>query len=83
MHHLPFDSDIQIALRSKLRPDSDIDLVVEFEPGQTPGLLRLATLELELTALLGRSVDLRTLGDLSRYFRDRVAATARTVYDAA
>lgn len=53
------------ALRGQLRPDSDIDLLVEFEPDRTPGLLGIAQLELDLTELLGRSVDLRTLGDLS------------------
>lgn len=71
------------ALRGQLRPDSDIDLLVEFEPDRTPGLLGIAQLELDLAELLGRSVDLRTLGDLSRYFRDEVAAQARTLYDAA
>jgi predicted nucleotidyltransferase len=71
------------ALSGRLRPDSDIDLLVEFEPDRTPGLLGIAQLELDLGELLGRSVDLRTLGDLSRYFRDEVAAGARTLYDAA
>lgn len=71
------------ALRGQLRPDSDIDLLVEFETDRTPGLLGIAQLELDLADLLGRSVDLRTLGDLSRYFRDEVAAQARTLYDAA
>ncbi|MCA1694018.1 MAG: nucleotidyltransferase domain-containing protein [Actinobacteria bacterium] len=71
------------ALRGELRPDSDIDLLVEFEPGRTPGLLRLAALELELGGLLGREVDLRTAADLSRHFRDDVSASARVLYDAA
>lgn len=71
------------ALHGHLRPESDIDLLVEFEPGRTPGLLGIAGFELELAALLGRSVDLRTLQDLSRHFRDVVAAEARTLYDAA
>lgn len=71
------------ALRGQLRPDSDIDLLVEFEPDRTPGLLGIAQLELHLGELLGRSVDLRTLGDLSQYFRNEVAAEARTLYDAA
>ena len=62
------------ALRGQLRPDSDIDLLVEFKPNRTPGLLGIAQLELELAELLSRPVDLRTLGDLSRYFRDEVAA---------
>lgn len=71
------------ALHGTLRPDSDIDLLVEFEPHRTPGLLSIAQLELDLGQMLGREVDLRTLHDLSRHFRDQVAAEARTVYDAA
>lgn len=71
------------ALHGRLRPDSDIDLLVEFEPGRTPGLFGIAQLELDLGDLIGRSVDLRTVHDLSRYFRDEVAAEARTLYDAA
>ncbi len=71
------------ALRGELRPDSDIDLLVEFESGRTPGLLSLAEFEFELEGLLGREVELRTPSDLSRYFRDEVAASARVLYDAA
>jgi uncharacterized protein len=68
------------AARNELRDDSDIDLLVEFEPGRTPGLLGVAKLELELQQLLGREVDLRTVGDLSSCFRDDVVATARVLY---
>lgn len=71
------------ALHGELGPDSDIDLLVEFHPGRVPGLLGLAQLELELTGLVGRDVDLRTRADLSRYFRDEVSTTARVLYDAA
>ena len=71
------------ALRDAHQADSDVDLLVEFVPGRVPGLLGIAELELELSALLGRPVDLRTRGDLSRYFRDDVVAAARTLYDAA
>jgi predicted nucleotidyltransferase len=64
-------------LKGSARPDSDIDLLVEFEPGATPGLLTLAQIEIDLSELLGgRKVDLRTAGDLSRYFRDEVVRTA-------
>src|SRR4051794_9764902 len=52
------------ALRTDFRPDSDIDLLVEFEPGRTPGLLSVAAMELELAKLIGREVELRTYGDL-------------------
>lgn len=69
-------------LRPDFDDDSDIDLLVEFEQGRTPGLLRLAAMELELGELLGREVDLRTVNDLSPYFRDEVAAGARELYAA-
>ena len=72
------------ALRDDFGPDSDIDLLVEFEPGATPGLMRLAAMEHELEELLGgREVEMRTPGDLSRYFRDEIRASAVPVYDAA
>ena len=68
-------------LRNDFRADSDVDVLVEFERGQEPGLLRLARLERELSSLLGnRKVDLRTSEDLSRYFRDDVIATAELQY---
>jgi uncharacterized protein len=65
------------------RPDSDVDLLVEFEPHATPGLLGLAAIEIELSDLLdGRRVDLRTAQDLSRHFRDEVVRTAQVQYAA-
>lgn len=71
-------------LRDDFRPDSDVDVLVEFEAGHVPGLLRLAGMEHELSELFaGRRVDLRTPADLSRYFRDEVLSTARIQYDAA
>jgi hypothetical protein len=68
------------ALKGTARPDSDIDLLVEFEPDAIPDLLDLAEMEDELTALVGRRVDLRTAGDLSRYFRDEIVRTAEVQY---
>lgn len=66
------------------RPDSDVDLLVEFEPGRTPGLIRLAAMELDLSPIFGnRDVELRTYEDLSRYFRDGVRAEAAPIYVAA
>ena len=70
-------------LRADFRPDSDIDVLVEFEPGARVGLIRLAGIELELSEMLGRVVDLNTPGFLSRYYRDRVLAEAQVQYDAA
>ena len=69
--------------RGEDRRDSDIDLLVEFEPGQTPGLIRMAALEIELSRIVGREVELRTYEDLSRHFRDDVRAAAVPLYDAA
>ena len=68
-------------LRDNFRPDSDIDVLVEFEPGHVLGFFRLFDMEMELSALFGgRKVDLRTPQDLSRYFRDEVLATAELHY---
>jgi predicted nucleotidyltransferase len=69
-------------LKGTDRPDSDVDLLVEFEPGQEPGLIRLGRVSAELSDLLGgRPVDLRTAQDLSRHFRDEVARTAEPQYE--
>ena len=68
-------------LRDDFTADSDIDVLIDFEPGQTPGLLRMARLERELSPLLhDRKVDIRTALDLSRYFRQQVLATAQVQY---
>jgi len=70
------------ALRSDFRPESDIDLLVEFEPGHTPGLFGIARMERELSALFdGRKADLRTPEDLSRYFRQEVVEQAEMAYE--
>lgn len=69
------------ALRDDFRPDSDVDVLVEFEPGCTPSLLGMARLERELSPLFaGRKVDLRTKEDLSRYFRQEVMEEAEVHY---
>lgn len=70
-------------LREDFGPDSDVDVLIEFEPGTRVGLIRLARLELELREILGRKVDLNTPGFLSRYYRDRVLAEAEAHYDSA
>ncbi|MBV8205219.1 MAG: nucleotidyltransferase family protein [Acidobacteria bacterium] len=68
-------------LKGTSRGDSDIDLLVEFEPGCTPGYFGLLEMERELSAMLGgRRVDLRTPGELSKYFRDEVMRTAEVQY---
>lgn len=68
-------------LKGMPRPDSDLDLLVEFEPHAKPGLIGMAKIEIELSSLLnGRKVDLRTAEDLSRHFRDEVLQTAAIQY---
>ena len=63
-------------LRGDFGPDSDIDLLIEFHPDHIPGLIRLDSMEIELTQFLGRKVDLRTPQDLSRYFREEALNSA-------
>jgi predicted nucleotidyltransferase len=70
-------------LHGTARADSDVDLLVEFEAGEAPGLIALSTMELELSAFFGgRKIDLRTPNDLSRHFRDEVQRTAELRYAA-
>ena len=68
------------ALSGTLQKNSDIDLLVEFEPNQTPSLFTIIVMEDELTSLLGRKADLRTAEDLSKYFRHEVISSARPLY---
>lgn len=69
-------------LREDFGPDSDIDVLVEFDPGYSIGLIKMAGMEIELSQLFGRKVDLRTPQDLSRYFRDEVVSSAEVQYAA-
>lgn len=80
-HHVQRLALFGSALREDFGPESDIDVLVEFEPGHTPGLLGITRLERELLATLGgRKVDLRTPEDLSRYFREDVLKEAQVQY---
>jgi uncharacterized protein len=67
-------------LREDWGPNSDLDVLVEFEEGKVPGMLKMAGLEIELSGLLGRKVDLRTPAELSRHFREDVLEEAQTQY---
>lgn len=69
------------AIKGSLRPDSDIDILVEFEEGYTPGFISFCRMQNELTDIIGRQVDLRTPEDLSRYFREDVVRTAEVHYE--
>lgn len=70
------------ALRNQLKPDSDIDILVEFDEKHIPGLMDLAGMEIEMTEMIGRKVDMRTPAELSRYFRDDVLKKAKVEYAA-
>jgi predicted nucleotidyltransferase len=70
-------------LRDDFGPESDVDVLVEFEHGTRVGLLRLAGLELELGTIIGRKVDMNTQGFLSKYYRDQILEEAEVQYDAA
>jgi uncharacterized protein len=80
-HHIHKLAVFGSALREDFRPDSDLDVLVEFDPGYTPGLIKLAGMELEFSAFVGgRKVDMNTPLCLSRYFRDEVLAEAEPLY---
>jgi predicted nucleotidyltransferase len=81
-HHIAKLSLFGSVLREDFRPDSDIDVLVEFEPGNVPGYVGLAAVALELDALMGREVDLHTPASLSPSLRDDVVASAVTLYAA-
>jgi len=81
-HHIRRLALFGSVLRPDFRPDSDVDVLVEFEPGCVPGLA-FFSMQRELSELLGRKVDLNTPADLSRYYRDNVLAEAQVLYDAA
>src|ERR1043165_8095432 len=68
-------------LRDDFRPDSDIDILVEFS-GATPSLLDLGGMQVEISSLRGREIDLKTPGCLSRHYRDQVLREAKTAYAA-
>ena len=79
-HHIRRLSLFGSQLKGTATPKSDIDLLVEFDPQHIPSLFGIAGMEIELSEMLGKKVDLRTAGDLSRYFRDEVVRTAEVQY---
>lgn len=80
-HHIRHLAMFGSVLRNDFRANSDVDVLVEFEPDHVPGLIRLAGIETDLAEIFGgRKIDLNTPLSLSRYFRDRVLAEAETLY---
>lgn len=78
-HHICRLSLFGSVLRGDFGPDSDVDVLVEFEKGHAPGFAFFA-LQDELSQMIGHPVDLNTPNFLSRYFRDRVMQEAQVVY---
>lgn len=81
-HHIRRLSLFGSILRDDFTPHSDVDMLVEFEPGMTPGF-GFFDIQLELSDILGRRVDLNTAQSLSRYFRHEVLHEAEVIYVAA
>lgn len=79
-HHIRRLALFGSVLRTDFRPDSDIDVLVEFEPGHAPGW-EIVDMEDELSAMFGRQVDLNTPNSLSRHFRQKVLNTAEILYE--
>ena len=70
-------------LRGEHGPNSDVDLLVEFEPGRVIGFFEVAEAESDFSVFFGRRADIRTERDLSRHFRDRVVSEASELFAAA
>ena len=68
-------------LRDDFRPDSDIDILIEIDKKHPIGYFKMADMEIELSEMTGRKVDLRTPNELSRYFRDEVLSEAEVQYE--
>jgi len=80
-HHIRSLALFGSVLRDDFGPDSDVDVIVEFESGHAPGL-DFFSMQEELSGIFGRTVDLNTPGFLSRHFRDQVLAEAEVQYAA-
>ena len=79
-HHIRKLSLFGSVLSTDFKPESDVDALVEFEPDSVVGLIRLGGIEIELSKIFGRKVDLRTPEDLSKYFRQEVLDSAELLY---
>ena len=79
-HYITKMSLFGSALRDELKPDSDIDILVEFDQSHIPGLLDIAGMEIDLSEMIRRKVELRRPAELSRYFREDVLKNAKVEY---
>jgi len=81
-HHIVKLALFGSVLTDRFNEESDVDVLVEFDPAHVPGLIRLCGMERELSEIVGRKTDMRTPNDLSRYFREEVLNTAVVQYAA-
>lgn len=81
-HHIQKLAFFGSVLREDFGPDSDVDILVEFERDHVPGYFRLSAMESDLSDLLGKKVDLRTPGEISEFYRDRVVSSSQVRYEA-
>lgn len=81
-HHITRLAFFGSVLRDDFRPDSDVDVLVEFDPKHVPGLIGLAGMEIELEHLVGRKVDLNTPNCFSGPLRERVLSEEEVLYAA-
>jgi hypothetical protein len=82
-HHLTKLALFGSVLTERFGPESDVDVLFEYDPHHVPTLFDVARMERELSALLGHKADMRTPKDLSRHFREEVVRSAVVQYDAA
>jgi uncharacterized protein len=81
-HHLTKLALFGSVLTDRFGPDSDVDVLFEYDPSHIPSLFKIARMERELTEILGRKADMRTPLDLSKHFRDEVVRSALVQYAA-
>ena len=80
-HHIRRLALYGSVLRDDFRPDSDVDVLVEFEPDARVGLIALAGMEIELSGIFGRAAEMHTIKGLNPHFRDEVLNTAKVQYE--
>ena len=68
-------------LTPRFRPESDVDMLVEFDPEHIPSYFELVRMEMDLSEAIGRKIDLRTPEELSHYFRETIVASAVPQYE--
>lgn len=79
-HHISSLALFGSILTDHFGPKSDVDFLVIFDPAHIPTLFDLVDMESELSSICGRSVDLRTVKELSPYFREDVISQSKIIY---